>query len=85
MALHPDDFEARLRVIENAAAALVAAFDGLAGEPYLEDECVLAQTIVEDLKFMRPQIDEMLRRREAERERARAGYDREMAAAAGVR
>lgn len=80
MALHPDDFEARLRVIENAAAALVTAFEGLRDEPYLEDECALAQTIVEDLRFMRPQIDEMLRRREAEMERARAGYDREVIA-----
>lgn len=80
MALHPDDFATAYRAAISAAEALVAAMAPFADEPCLEEECMGAQATLENLRFMAPQINEMLDRREAERERARAGYDREVIA-----
>ena len=83
--MHPDDFEADLLKVEKAAAELVKLFARLKDEDCMEETAGYADEIVHNLKFLRPQIDEMLARREEDMRRGRIAYDREMAAAAGVR
>lgn len=67
MAMHPDDFENAYRRCEGLAAELVKAFAAIREDaPSLDETAGYADEIAHNLAFMRPQIDEMLRRREDE-------------------
>lgn len=67
MTMHPDDFENAYRRCETLTSELVKAFAAIRVDaPTIDETAGYADEIAHNLAFMRPQIDEMLRRREEE-------------------